>query len=242
MKFKNPEILFEDEYMIAVNKPAGILTIPDRFNANIPNLVSGLKQKYPDLIPVHRLDKFTSGVILFAKDAETHKLLSASFESREIEKYYLAIVDGVPSPESGRIEVPLSESTVTRGKMLVHKRGKPSVTEYKILKNFKIFSLLYVRIHTGRMHQIRVHMQYLGNPLTVDSLYGNREALYLSEIKHKKFNLSKSDEERPLLSRQPLHAEKLVINHPYTSQKIEISAPLPKDMEATIKQMEKWIK
>ncbi|MBP9197713.1 MAG: RluA family pseudouridine synthase, partial [Saprospiraceae bacterium] len=101
MKFKSPEILFEDEYMIAVNKPAGILTIPDRFNADIPNLVKGLKQKYPDLIPVHRLDKFTSGVILFAKDAETHKLLSASFESREIEKYYIAIVDGVPSPESG---------------------------------------------------------------------------------------------------------------------------------------------
>ncbi|MBP6236097.1 MAG: RluA family pseudouridine synthase [Saprospiraceae bacterium] len=242
MKFKSPEILFEDEYMIAVNKPAGILTIPDRFNADIPNLVKGLKQKYPDLIPVHRLDKFTSGVILFAKDAETHKLLSASFESREIEKYYIAIVDGVPSPESGRIEVPLSESTVTRGKMLVHKRGKASLTDYKILKSFKIFSLLYIRIHTGRMHQIRVHMQYLGNPLIVDPLYGNREAFFLSEIKHKKFNIGKSDEERPLLSRQPLHAEKLVIHHPYTSVKIVITAEIPKDMEATIHQMEKWIK
>lgn len=242
MKFKSPEILFEDEYMIAVNKPAGILTIPDRFNAEIPNLVKGLKQKYPELIPVHRLDKFTSGVILFAKDAETHKLLSASFESREIEKYYIAIVDGVPSPESGRIEVPLSESTVTRGKMLVHKRGKASLTDFKILKSFKIFSLLYIRIHTGRMHQIRVHMQYLGNPLIVDPLYGNREAFFLSEIKHKKFNTGKSDEERPLLSRQPLHAEKLVIHHPYTSEKIEITAELPKDMEATIHQMEKWIK
>lgn len=228
--------------MIAVNKPAGVLTIPDRFNADLPNLVSVLKEKLPDIIPVHRLDKFTSGVVLFAKEPETHKLLSAAFESREVEKYYLALVDGVPVPEIGRIDIPLSESTVTRGKMLVHKRGKPSVTEYKVLKNFKKFALLYVRIYTGRMHQIRVHMQYLGNPLIVDALYGHRDAFYLSEIKHKKFKLGKKDEERPLLTRQPLHAEKLVIVHPYTLKKLEIKAPVPKDIEAVISQMEKWIK
>lgn len=228
--------------MIAVNKAAGILTIPDRFNPDLPNLVSILKKQYPDVIPVHRIDKFTTGVNLFAKDAESHKLLSEVFESREIEKYYLAIVDGLPNPESGRIDVPLAESTVTRGKMLAHKRGKPSTTDYKIIKSFRNFSYVYIRIYTGRMHQVRVHMQYLGNPLIVDSLYGNRDAFYLSEIKHKKFNIGKDQEEKPLLSRQPLHAEKIVFTHPITHQKIEIVAGVPKDIQATLTQMEKWIK
>jgi 23S rRNA pseudouridine1911/1915/1917 synthase len=236
------EILFEDEYLIAVNKAAGVLSIPDRFNPNIPNLSSQLKALYEDLIPIHRLDKFTSGVNIFAKDAETHRLMSIHFESREIEKYYTAIVDGIPSPESGRISVPLSESTVTRGKMLVHQRGKESITEYKIINSYKNFSHLYIRIHTGRMHQVRVHLQYLGNPLIVDSLYGRREAFYLSEIKHKKFNVGKFKEERALLSRQPLHAEKLVFIHPHSNLNIEVIAPMPKDMEATLNQMSKWIK
>lgn len=239
----NIEIIFEDEYMIAVNKEPGVLTLPDRFNPNLPNLVSFLKAKHPDVIPVHRIDKFTSGINLFAKNAESHKALSQIFESRDIEKYYTAIVDGCPSPESGRIDVPLAESTTTRGKMLVHKRGKPSITDYKIIKNFKSFSQIYIRIHTGRMHQIRVHMQYLGNPLIVDALYGNRQAFFLSEIKNKKFKLSKfEDNERPLLTRQPLHAQKLIFVHPITEQKIEISAPIPKDMQAVISQMEKWMK
>ncbi|MBK9734993.1 MAG: RluA family pseudouridine synthase [Saprospiraceae bacterium] len=236
------EILFEDQYLIAVNKAPGILTIPDRFNTDIPNLVNLLQADYPDIIPVHRLDKFTSGVNLFAKDANTHRLMSKSFEARDVEKYYMAIVDGVPSPESGQINVPLTESSVTRGKMLVHPRGKECVTDYKIIKNFKKYSLLYIRIFTGRTHQVRVHMQYLGNPLIVDALYGNRDAFFLSEIKQKKFHLGKQQVEKALLSRQPLHAEKLVITHPFTYQNIEIYAPLPKDMVAVITQMEKWIK
>ena len=186
------DILFEDDYLIALNKPPGILTIPDRFNTEIPNMVNLLQIDYPDIIPVHRLDKYTSGVNLFAKDASSHKFMSKSFEARDVEKYYLAIVDGVPSPESGQINVPLTESSVTRGKMLVHPRGKECVTDYKILKNFKKYSLLYIRIYTGRTHQVRVHMQYLGNPLIVDALYGNRDAFYLSEIKQKKFHFWKT--------------------------------------------------
>jgi 23S rRNA pseudouridine1911/1915/1917 synthase len=236
------DIIYEDEYIVAVNKPAGVLSIPDRFNPAIPNIVSQLKLKYEDIIPVHRLDKFTSGVNLYAKNPETHRLLSMAFEGREIEKYYVAIVDGVPNPESGRIEVPLSESTVTRGKMLVHNRGKESITDYKIIKSYRHYSHLYIRIYTGRMHQIRVHLQYLGNPLIVDALYGRRDAFYLSEIKLKKFNLAKDADERAILTRQPLHAERLVIMHPQTEQKLELIAPLPKDMSATLSQLDKWIK
>ena len=241
MKIFKPEILFEDEYLLVINKPAGMLSVPDRFNPDLPNLISAFKPRYPDLIPVHRLDKFTSGVILLAKDAETHRMLSEQFMSRDVEKYYLAIVDGTPEPESGHIEAPLAESTVTRGKMLVHKRGKASVTDYKILKKMGKYSLVYLRLHTGRMHQVRVHMQYLGNPLIVDELYGHRREFFLSEIKHKNYKHGKFDTEQPLLSRQPLHAEKLIFIHPVTLNRMEITAPMPKDMEAVLRQMEKWL-
>jgi RluA family pseudouridine synthase len=219
-----------------------MLSIPDRFNQELPNLVSTLKIKHQEIIPVHRLDRYTSGINVYAKNVDAHKLLSLAFENRDIEKYYKAIVDGIPNPESGRIDIPIAESTVTRGKMLIHQRGKESITDYKIIQNFKKFSLLYIRIHTGRMHQIRVHLQYLGNPLIVDNLYGHRDAFYLSEIKTKKFNIGKYAEERPLLTRQPLHAEKLVFTHPIFGKKIELFAEMPKDMDAVLRQMDKWIK
>jgi 23S rRNA pseudouridine1911/1915/1917 synthase len=236
-----PEILFEDEYLIAINKPAGVLTIPDRFNPEIPNLMAMLKPVYPDIIPVHRIDKFTSGINLFAKNAESHYWMSELFQSHKVEKYYTAIVDGIPYPESGRIDVPITESTITRGKMLVHKRGKASITDYKIMHSYGQYSLLHIRIRTGRMHQVRVHMQYLGHPLIVDSLYGNREAFYLSEIKHKKMNLSKYKDELPLLSRQPLHAHRLCFKHAVTGKNIEINCDVPKDISAVINQMRKWL-
>jgi RluA family pseudouridine synthase len=224
-----------------VDKPAGMLTIPDRFDASQPNLVAYLQKSHGTIIPVHRLDRYTSGVHIFAKNAETHKEISLMFQSREVEKYYMTLVDGVPKPSSGRIDVPLTESTTTRGKMLVHSRGKESVTDYKVLESYGLFSWLYVRIHTGRMHQVRVHMQYLGTPLIVDTLYGLREHFYLSEIKGKKMKLGKAEEEKPLLSRQPLHAEKLVFRHPSTGENLSITAPLPKDMRAVIQQMQKWL-
>lgn len=242
MKLNDFEVLYEDEYLIAVNKSSGTLTIPDRFDHTIPSVINTLKKKYIEVIPIHRLDKFTTGINLIAKNAEIHKLMSSLFEGREIEKYYTAIVDGIPSPSSGRIEVPLAESMTTRGKMLVHPRGKMAVTDYKIIASYGKYSHVYIRIHTGRMHQIRVHLQYIGTPLIVDHLYGNRTAFHLSEVKLKKFNTGKFQEERPLLTRQPLHATKLVFQHPILDQKIEIEAPLPKDMKATLQQLQKWAK
>lgn len=241
MIFQKPHILFEDDSIVVVDKPAGMLTIPDRFDASQPNLVAFLQKTRDTVIPVHRLDRYTSGVNVFTKNADTHKEMSLLFQSREVEKYYMTIVDGVPHPASGRIDVPLTESTTTRGKMIVHNRGKACVTDYKILESYGQYSWLYVRIHTGRMHQVRVHMQYLGSPLIVDKLYGHREHFYLSEIKGKKMNVSKYGEEHPLLSRQPLHAEKIVFSHPNTGARMDITAPMPKDMRAVIQQMQKWL-
>ncbi len=233
------EIVYEDEHLLAVNKEAGILTIPDRFRKDIPNLYAMLSGDREELYTVHRLDKFTSGGLLFAKSKEIHKSLSGLFMDRIPEKYYLAIVDGVPREAKGIIDQPLTESMATRGKMLIHPRGKDSKTSYEILRSFIKFSYLKVKIHTGRLHQIRVHLSHIGHPLMVDSLYGNRDAFYLSEIKGRKYRIKKGEEERPLLTRQPLHSHQLILPHPLTGEKLELEFEPPKDIRATIKQFEK---
>ncbi|MDF1699341.1 MAG: RluA family pseudouridine synthase [Saprospiraceae bacterium] len=241
MKFK-PEIVFEDDYFVAINKPAGMLTIPDRFRKDIPNLFAILSKNRPELYTVHRLDKFTSGGILFAKSKEVHKALSEAFMERTPEKYYLAIVDGVPRESTGTINQPLTESMTTRGKMLVHPRGKESQTSYEVVQSFVKFSHLRVKIHTGRLHQIRVHLAHIGHPLMVDSLYGNREEFFLSEIKGRKYHLKQGEEERPLLTRQPLHSHKLIIPHPHSGEQMTFEFEPPKDIRATLKQFEKILK
>ena len=228
--------------MVAINKEAGILTIPDRFRMDIPNLYALLSASRPELYTVHRLDKYTSGGIIFAKDKETHKLLSDAFMERIPEKYYLAIVDGVPREQKGEINEPLTESMTTRGKMLVHPRGKQSKTSYEVVSSYVKFSHLKIKIHTGRLHQIRVHLAHIGHPLMVDSLYGNREEFFLSEIKGRKYRMKKGEEERPLLTRQPLHSHKLILPHPHSGKQLEINFDPPKDIRATLKQFEKILK
>ena len=233
------DILFEDEFIVVLNKEAGVLTVADRFNFESLHLQSFLRNKYGEIFTIHRLDRDTSGVICFAKDAESHKNLSAQFEGREVEKHYKAIVEGIP-PDHGIIDEALAESQTKRGVMKVYKKGKPSVTEYWLSKSYTRCSLLDVQIYTGRMHQIRVHLAYIGFPLFVDPVYGRRESFLLSEIKGKKYRSGKySDEERPLISRQTLHSSKLVFNHPFTNARMTIEAPMPKDMTAMLKQMEK---
>jgi len=213
MKKKKIEIIYEDEYLLAVNKPADLLTIPDRFRKDIPNLFDILIADRDHLYTVHRLDKYTSGGILFAKDKETHALLNKMFMDRVPEKYYVAIVDGIFRDKEGEVNEPLSESTTTRGKMLVHPRGKESRTAYQVIEEF-----------------------------VVDHLYGKREEFFLSEIKRKKFNLKKGEDERPLISRQPLHSRRLRLPHPHTNEPMDLEFPIPKDINAVLKQFRKILK
>ena len=155
------------------------------------------------------------------------------------EKYYIAIVDGIFRDKEGEVNQPLSESTTTRGKMLVHPRGKESKTAYKVIEEFGIFTYVQLRIFSGRLHQIRVHMAHTGHPLLVDHLYGKREAFFLSEIKKRKFNLKKGEDERPLISRQPLHSRRLKFPHPHTDEPMDMEFPIPKDISAVLKQFGK---
>jgi 23S rRNA pseudouridine1911/1915/1917 synthase len=222
--------------MIVAEKPAGMLTIPDRFDKSHISLKDYLNKYHEEVIPVHRLDRDTSGVIVFALKQEAHVVLSRYFFERTVEKYYLAVVDGI-TPSSGTIDAPLTESTTRRGKMLVHKRGKEALSSFETLRHYDHASLVRVLIHTGRMHQIRVHMGHIGHPLVVDPLYGKRESFYLSELKGRKYK--GNEEERPLISRMPLHAEQLIIPHPVTAEKMTFKAEIPKDIKALISQLEK---
>ena len=158
---------------------------------------------------VHRLDKDTSGIIVFAKNEATHKHLSKQFEERQTEKIYAGLVIGSLINQKGTINKPIAENTVKRGVMIIHQRGKESMTDYEVLEDFGIYSWLQFRIHTGRTHQIRVHMKDIGHPIVCDELYGDGKPILLSSFKSK-FKLSKNEEEeRPILNRLALHAYKL---------------------------------
>lgn len=232
------DIIFEDENLVAVSKPSGMLTLPDRHDGELTSLRGILQKMYGEIFVVHRLDKDTSGLIVFAKNAETHKYLSQLFENRGVEKYYLGLVAGTLVPKSGLIDEPIAEHSTKLGTMLIHKRGKASSTGYETVETFHKYSLVKFHLHTGRTHQIRVHSKHIGHPIAVDPFYGDGKPILLSSIK-KKFKLSKEDEEeKPLLNRLALHAFQLTFED-INGKKLNLEAPLHKDMAVTVKQLRK---
>ena len=232
----NEYIIYQDDNLIAINKPAGMLSIPDRKQSE-PSLKDLLIKELGTVYTVHRLDKETSGVIVFAKGEEAHKQLSQLFESREVAKYYNGLVHGAPYPVEGTIEEPVMEHYAKNGKMMIHAKGKPSITDYETLESFGIYSWMKFQIHTGRTHQIRVHMQHLGNSIVCDDLYGDGQPVYISKLK-RHYNLSKKEEEeQPILKRLALHSALLEFN--FNNQKFSFEAALPKDLKATLQQLKK---
>ena len=236
------EQFYEDDDLIIVNKPAGLLVIPDRFNAELPCLNRILEAKLGHKIwVVHRLDRETSGVICFAKNEHSHRYLSILFQERDVNKFYAALVNGIVIPTEGRIESPIGEHPAVHGKMAVSKKGKMAVTDYKVAEQWPLYALMQFQIHTGRTHQIRVHMQSIGHPVVCDELYGDGKPFLLSTIK-RKYRMSEKDEvEKPLLNRMALHAYRLeFVKEDGTP--ISVEAPIPRDMAACINQLNKWSK
>lgn len=233
------DILLDDPAFLAVNKPAGVPTIPGRQGgASVRDL---LARGGPggELRIVHRLDKQTSGALLLARTAEAQRALSEQFQRREVEKTYLALVRGAPDRDAGLINAPLARDPKSPTRMVVQpKKGKPSRTRWEVLERFGGIALIRCRPLTGRQHQIRVHLAHASMPLLVDPVYGRSEGFFLSEVKAR-YKRGKFQEERPLIARLTLHAESLAFAHPATGAPIRVEAPLPKDLRATLNQLRK---
>ncbi len=230
-------IIFQNDDFIAINKPSGLLTIPDREGKEV-SLKRLLKEKFGEIFTVHRLDRDTSGVVVFALNDATHRHLSQQFEGRETTKIYNGLVLGKPAESEGVINEPIAEHPNKKGLMTVWRKGKESVTEYKILENYRLYSWMQFKILTGRTHQIRVHMKYLGHPVVCDALYGDGKPVFISQLK-KGFNLSQAEEaERPILNRLALHSARLSFIG-RNGEVFELEAPLPKELKATLNQLGK---
>lgn len=233
------DILYEDEHMLAVNKPPDMVVHPAKGHQSgtLVNALAGhtqtLSSSYGELRAgiVHRLDRDTSGVILCAKTDAAHSSLAKQFEARTVEKHYLAVVEREPELDGDLIDVPLGRSRRNPEAMaVVREGGRAAKTIYRVQRRFRGFALLDVELLTGRTHQIRVHLAHIGHPVVADSLYGTRAALYSSEL----LGRQPADDEAPLIERQALHAHRIAIAHPATGARMEFTAPLPADIAALL--------
>ncbi|MBI1807372.1 MAG: RluA family pseudouridine synthase [Ignavibacteria bacterium] len=237
------EILFEDEHLLIVNKPAGMVTHPAYSNYtgtlvnallyHCNNRLSGFNDpKRPGI--VHRLDKDTSGLMVVAKDDPTHAFLAQQFSRRTIDREYWAIVWGrftERGTTSGIIEAALGRSKSDRKKISVSESGKSAVTEYEVLEEFDYLSLVRLRLRTGRTHQIRVHLHHIGHPVFGDPTYGGRRIAWGGAEKKKKEEVHHL---LKLISRQALHAKTIGFIHPGTRQKLTFDSQLPEDMSEVL--------
>ena len=234
-------LVHEDENIVALNKSSGIAVSPDRWDPSLERLdkLAAKALKIQKIYIVHRIDRDTSGLVIFAKNSETHKTLSAAFEARQIKKRYIVAVHGRPSWNETLCDLPLVPDGNKLHLTIIDKyRGKPSLTRFRLLGSAGNYSILEASPETGRTHQIRVHLVALGHPVVCDELYGKAKPVLLSAIKR----AWRGDplEERPLLSRLGLHAAELFIPG-YAGVGLALKAPLPRDMAALIHQMEKTV-
>ncbi|MCB0649634.1 MAG: RluA family pseudouridine synthase [Saprospiraceae bacterium] len=237
---KKADIIYQDEDMVVVNKPAGTLTIPGRSLEAGDSLLELLNSEFEKCYTVHRLDQLTSGVVCFAKTKEAHQNLSMQFQERRVKKIYQVLVEGNLDQDEGEINKPIGQHKTIAGKMTIAPKGKEALTFYKVVERFRNFTYLEADIKTGRTHQIRIHFQSIGHPLVVDSLYGKRDALFLSDIKTRGYRPGQEEEVRPLMQRNTLHAAKLTLFHPTTGNEMTFEAPMPKDFRAVMNQLRKW--
>lgn len=240
----NLDIVFEDEYLMIINKPAGISVHPGAGNYD-KTLANALIHYSKDNLStlggefrpgiVHRLDKDTTGLIIIAKDDQTHQLLSEALANRDIKRYYLALVFGAPILLAGTIKTFIAKHYHDHTKMVITKaNGKEAITHYLVKKTFlkDKFSLLECKLDTGRTHQIRVHLNYKGFPVIGDQTYNDNQNKYLFKL---------SPEVKHLISsfkRQALHAYRLSFVHPITDELMEFQIDLPKDMQELCQQLE----
>jgi 23S rRNA pseudouridine1911/1915/1917 synthase len=223
-------IVFEDEHLIVVDKPAGMVVHPAAGNLD-GTLVNALLHHCAGRLSgiggvarpgiVHRIDKDTSGLLVAAKTDVAHEGLSAQFARHSIDRRYKAIVSGVPSPLAGKVDAPLARSSADRKKMAIvsEGRGKRAVTYYRVLEPLRDSALVECRLETGRTHQVRVHMTSIGHPLLGDPVYGRSKSLARELLKRLDF------------TRQALHAAELGFVHPVSKENLSFKSAVPSDMQ-----------
>lgn len=234
--------VYSDDDIVVLNKRSGLLVAADRYDANAPRLDVEAEKEFGTLYAVHRIDKDTSGLVIYARNAEAHKALSMAFENREVQKTYHCLVHGRPMWNDLHVTLPLQPDGDDRHRTVVNKKfGKPSVTDFRLLGSCGEYSWIEAKPHTGRTHQIRVHLHANGFDIVCDPLYsGNQKPVRLSDFK-RRYN-GDVEEERPLLNRLALHAYKLELKHPKTGELMTFTAPYQKDMDALRKQFAKIFK
>lgn len=215
-------ILHRDEHVLAIDKPAGLLTVPGRGEEG-PALSAQVREIAREALPVHRLDRDTTGVVLFALNREAHRALNAAFESRRAEKKYLALVRG-DLAKARRIDLPLTE--VRAGRVRAGGKGaRPAMTEVGPEERFGAYTFCTCHPRTGRRHQIRVHLAEIGHPLAIDPRYGEDRPLRVGDLWS-----GAPDPDSVVLDRTPLHAASLRVPHPGKGGWLRVESPLPDDM------------
>ncbi len=235
-------VIYQDEHLVVLNKSSGLLVAADRWDPDAPRLdvlaTGELCKTGERLYAVHRIDKDTSGLVIYAKSAEAHRELSLAFQERRIQKTYHALVHGRPLWQETEIDIPLrADGDQKHRSVRDPKKGKPAVTRFSVLAECGPFTWLKADLITGRTHQIRAHLQLSGFPIVCDPLYGDGKPVFLSTIKRS----WRGDpfEERPLLDRLALHAGTISFKHPVTGTSETFNAPYPRDLNALRKQLAK---
>jgi len=241
------EVVYEDDLLTVVNKPPGMVTHPARGNWR-GTLVNALQHHFDALSTlagenrpgiVHRLDRDTTGLLVVAKDDQTHRKLALQFELRTVHKAYLALVSGVPERDSDYIEQPIGFHPTSREKMAIRAvsgGGKEAVTFYEVVERFHGYALVRCQPQTGRTHQIRVHLTHIGHPILADKLYSGRDRITLGDVlgPARAEAVAADQCEVTLIDRQALHAHVLRFQHPATGKELSLTAPLPEDFARTL--------
>jgi len=231
-------ILFENEDFVLINKPPLMATLDERTQDRRTTSIIALLRNYePSYQIAHRLDKETSGILAIAKHPEAYRHLAMAFERRKVRKIYHAVSEGIHTFEEQEAVFPILKLSKKGMVTIDFKEGQKSHTTFQTLRHIGNFTLIEARPHTGRMHQIRIHLKALKAPIVADEMYGGRK-IYLSEIK-RKFNIGKETEEAPIMQRVALHAYALGFDG-LNGETIYQQAPYPKDFAVLIKLLEKY--